>query len=165
MMRKIISLALVILMIFSCCMVGYAETQEESETKSVDFEPAITNVVKNQAKEWFASEDMRAMVTILLALDLSVTLDADSDIYPDLSRSSFVGKEGLDLAVYLHGQAKDVIIVYRPISGEAYYMETDESSDAIVGLVMDAVCTEGYYENDVESMYSVTQEIQAIFES
>ena len=161
-MRKIISIVLVLLMFVSCFTAGYAETEEENESSAVMFEATITKLLDNQAKEWFASEEMRAMVTILLSLDLSSELDKDSEAYPDLSQNTYVGKSSLDLIVYLHGQKKDVTIMYRPITGDAGYTIMNASTDEVVEIIMGAVCSDGYYKNDAETMYVIAQQIGEI---
>ena len=163
-MRKIMSLMLTVVLLFSCCAFGFAETND-SDDNAVMFDAGITKAIEQTAANWFASKDMRAMATILLALDYSVAIDEDSPLFPDLSESTYIGKDGLDLVVYMHAGEKDIIIVYRPVSGEAVYTEMDASSDVVIEAAMSAICSDGYYENDIETMYSIAQQINDVLNS
>ena len=159
-MRKRISLVLVFVLTLSMV---YCAGLAESEKEAKPFTPTVTNLVKNQAKEWMASDDTRAMVTVLLIVDLTTEIDSNDLLTNSLTKASYIGKQGLDLVVYVHGVENDMLILYRPVTGDAYYMMLDVSKDEAVEIVMNMYCTDGFYKNDLESIYTVVQQLQELF--
>ena len=165
-MRKGLCLMLVFVLTLSLvCCTGLAE--EESRVAS--FTPTMTNLMKKQAKEWMSTDDTRAMATVLLVVDLITALDSSDGLISSdglmsaLTQATYIGKEGLDLIVYLHAGENDILILYRPVTGEAGYSLFDVAKDEAVQMVLDLYCTDGYYKNDYESVYAVLQGLQDIF--
>ena len=159
-MRKGLCLVLVFALTLSMiCCAGLAE----EESKAISFTPTMTNLVKTQAKEWMASDDMRAMATVLLVVDLITALDSSDGLMTALTQATYIGKEGLDLIIYLHSGENDILILYRPVTGEAYYSLFDVATDEAIEFVMEKYCTDGYYKNDIESIFTVVQGLQEVF--
>ena len=72
--REVLSLCLVLAMLMVGCMAGLCEetTASAEETKAIAFEPTLTKVFDYSAQEWFSSSANRALLTIMLAVDLDV---------------------------------------------------------------------------------------------
>ena len=164
-MRKIMSLILAAMLLVSCCSFSLAETAADGEDEAIEFDASITNAINETAATWFSAEETRGLATILLALDFTLAVGDDSELFPDMSEPTYIGKDGVDLAVYMHAGPRDIIIVYRPATGEAVYMETDVNSALVIKAAMEAICSDGYYENDIETMYSIAQELSEILDS
>lgn len=156
--REILSLCLVLAMLTVGCMAGLCEeaTASAEETKAIAFEPTITNGFDYSASEWFSSGFNRAMLAVILSLDLCNIVDKDViDFGPALTESSFVAKDGLILVVYYHGTQDDLYITYMPLTGQATYQITDKSEDYVVQYALETVVDDGCYKNDFEDLMNV----------
>lgn len=157
-MRKFLSLVLAALLL--CCSFSFAMAEVVSD--EVYFDADIMNALDQDAESWFTNAETRAMGTILLALDFSLTIGNDSPLFPDMSEPTYIGRDGDYLVVYVHTSGNDVILLYDTSTGEAAYMETSGLSSAVIEDMLNEVCEDGYYENDITTMLTVAQELSDI---
>ena len=162
-LRRIVSM-LVVVVLLLVGTVGYCDTSEENE--EVYFEATLTNILDMQAKEWFASSYYRAVLTVMVAGDLALACeDGSFDLATAITEDTYVGKEGLDLIVYFHGVDEDIIVVYRPLTGDACYLPMEEMSSEYVEYILGELCTEGFYLNDMEDIFEVVADLQEVLAS
>ena len=149
-MRMIKKVALLLVLVLAFQTVGFAR----AESDATKFDLTLTSAMDMQAKEIMASSEMRAMVSVLLWMDFLI--NTDEDFSPKfLKESSYMGRNGLVITVYIHGAEKDLVIAYTPLIQDAAYALLDKQSDLIVDLLLDSTCEDGYYKNDVEDVAKV----------
>ena len=166
--REVLSLCLVLAMLTVGCMAGLCEEAAASaeETKAIAFEPTLTKVFDYSAQEWFSSSANRALLTIMLAVDLDDILD-ENMFAPGTSlvNTTFVAKDSVSLIVCYHAEQNDLFVVYMPIIGTATYQFMDKSSDISTRYALEAIADDGYYENNLEDIVEVMKILQEVLEN
>lgn len=147
-MKKWVCVLLVLSLM--CCGFALGENDEDS----IAFEPTISNLMDTTAKEMMANSMLRAMVTVTIAVDMQMAGIAEADGF-EFGEPSYVGKDGANLILYIHAGEKDIIAIYCPLQKEANYLTSGPMRDAIVEMFMEEVCSDGYYENDLEDLMKV----------
>lgn len=158
-MKKLLCLFLSILMIFSWS----TSTIASSSGTAMELDPTFTNIMDFSANEYFSTSYTRATLTILLALDLSVSENIDVDP----GENSYVGKDGISLLCLMHLKYSDdmIIISYVPIAECASYAIIDNTSETIARMTLEDNCKDGMYKNNLLDLYSVSQEIEEALNS
>lgn len=151
-MKKRLLCVLVTILIGNLATVGVAE----SDSEVIQFDTPLTDGLEWSASESLESKESRALTTISLAMDLII---ADKGVTPDLSKNTYIGKEGINIVVHYHGEGDDIIVIYQPITKTAAFQEIEASTDIVTKLAMEQACTDGTYENDLETVYSYVMEI------
>ena len=164
-MKKILALALAVMLALSATAVVWAE---EEESDWVIFEPLYANSIEWTSDD-FESERLRAFITVMLILDLDNTFSASgdselSDAFKDfgetvISESSYVGRSGDNLLIVLKYKDKMVSVAYEPalyntssaFSG-ALYKVSDALSDSLVEYYLEESCADGYYKNTLTAL-------------
>lgn len=150
-MKRWIVFALVFVLGLNLGAIALADSDEIT-----DFDPGLTNSMDMTANEWMETVETRAEITFTLAFDMTIA----GGPTPDLSENAFIGKDGLDLVVYYHGDNDDIVVVYRPFANEASYFTVDTISDKSIEGLMEEVCGDGFYKNDMETLFGIMQEVQ-----
>lgn len=133
-----------------------AEELQEESSNSASFAPFLMNTTEKSAEEWLTGEYMRAMATATIAIDLSLTDDVTSEeIVFAVAKTSYIGRAGSDLLVYLHGNERDILLLYNPDSKKAFYQFMDVTDDSILQITLNAAFTDGCYQNNSETVLSV----------
>ena len=164
-MKKILALALAIMLALSATAVVWAE---EEESNWVAFEPDFAN------REWtssyiFENEFRRAYASWLLIFDLLELFKSSDD--PDLTaafkefgeatvvdNSSYVGRSGDNLLFVFTCSDKMASVAYKPVldtttdSCVALYKIDDVLSDDLIEYFLEKSCTDGYHKNDEGAM-------------
>ena len=156
--RGILSLCLVLAMLTMGCITGLCEevSAAEEELDYISFEPTITKMFDNSASEWFSSEFDRAMLTVLLSIDLLSIVDEDvMDFSEALTKNTYVAKDGLNLIVYYHGKQSDLLVGYTPLTGTAIYQVQDKIGDSLVLYLLEKLAEDGCYKNDIDDLFEV----------
>ena len=156
MMKKMVAWLLLLAVLLCTAGVSLAESSDDS---TVSFTPTLANLAGMTASESMASSKQRALISVLLAVDY-MSANTNGDSYsPDLAKASYVGKKDLMVVVYLHAPAKDILLLYQPISKEAAYFYVDTNVDTIAEILLRSTCTDGYYKNDIEDIYTILQDL------
>ena len=171
-MKKILALALAIMLALSAVTVVWAE---EEESNWVVFEPTNTNLVEEagtfDADDWFATDYARAMLTVLLSLDLCAAFRNSSD--PDLLAmsenwekalldSTYVGLGTVVLFVTYQYGDHSIHVYYSPFDGTAGYMINDAFTDSETEELLSSTCKGGYYRNRFSSISEVVSDLSGI---
>lgn len=151
-MLKKLSLVLALMLVF--CATGVAE----NDLESINFKPDILNSLELDATGMMVSPQMRALFTILLALDIPDSTNFDVD----LSQSSYVGRDGDVIYFYLHGESEDAVISYSPFLELAIYVGVPlNTPDSVVEEQLDPRCPDGWYKNDINDIYNILLELNS----
>ena len=154
-MKKVLSLILALCMLLACC--ALAESDD-----GIVYEPSLANAVGVSADEWFSTGENRALLTVLLGLEIT---SADGNYgLSDFVGDSYVGLNDDTLFVVMCGETKDLIMVYQPSIGTAIYNFTDASGSANVDAALAESCADGHYVNDVDDLISVSESILGMME-
>jgi len=138
---------------------------ETTDDGTIVFEAQLTQILDLSASEWYESSEKRAYLTMLLILDMGLTDDTFFSRV-SLGENSYVGKDGLNLAVYVHMTDGDGVMVYCPATGEASFVSMESNlTDLLAESVMASTCGDGYYKNDLEDLYEAALELQGLMES
>lgn len=149
-MKKVLSLILALCMLLACCALA------EFDDGTV-YEPALANSIDVSADEWFSTGENRALLTVLLGLEIT---SADGSYgLSDFVGDSYVGLNDDTLFVVMCGDAKDLIMVYQPSIGTAIYNFTDASGSANVDAALAETCADGHYLNSVDELIAVSEQI------
>lgn len=154
-----ILLSLIIVCVLGCSAMAVGDTH--------DFLAFTTNMVEQSVIGWFSTEELRAMATILLTLDFLSEVGEEAGYDPLLfTEPSYVGIKGLDLYVTIRTAKDSILMLYRPSTGEAVYMEMDDyfGDDAYMEAGLREICGVGnYFKNDMLSMLSVYNDLDVVF--
>ena len=144
-------------------MSGFSNIDCNAEDTGVSFSPTICYGMGKTGKEWMENAESRAYATISLALDYMISFnDRTPDFTPNMFETSYIGKTGLDLVViYKSDLTTDrLAVIFRPITGEASYLILENiPTDTQADYMMQTVCVDGYYKNDIEDIYMVYNDI------
>lgn len=158
-MKRVVSMLIVSLLFFSMVI----SSQAESDSDSIEFVPKVSNILDRTAKDWFASSEDRAMLSVFLMLDAMSEFGNDSVYVPDLTQTTFLGRNGMDLFLTGHTAGDNsVIIQYRPIAGKALAGKSPSASDAVLKIALESICDDGCYKNDMEDIVKAAQTISDI---
>ena len=160
-MKKVLCVLLALVVLLGNMALAEMATDEDA----INFEPTLTTLMDYSASEWYDSVANRATLTILLMIDLKLS-DESFAQNVQLLETSYVGKSGLDLVVYVHGEEEDIIMLYRPLTEEAYYISIGSVwSDTLAEVLMNSVCDDEYHENDIEVLIEVFEQFEEAFAS
>ena len=133
---------------------------------TLQYEPTLTNAMDYSASTWFSTSSNRAMLSLLLTLDLVTKYDSQSQYVPDLSKPSFVGKSDEDLFLTAHTQTgAQIIISYRPSTGVGFYGLHESASDSNVEYALSQICPDGCYKNDSSDIQAAVQLVQSVLDN
>ena len=169
-MKKILALALAVMLALSATAVVWAE---EEESDWVAFEPTNTNLIGNAGKfdaiDWFDGKYSRALLTILLCFDMERAFNNSSDpvlqamgedFGDALFDSTYVGLDTLMLFVTYQYGDHTIHVGYTPFNGTADYMISDGITDSETEELLSGACNGGYYKNSFSSISSVVSDIK-----
>ena len=169
-MKKVLALALAIMLALSAAAVVWAE---EEESDWVAFEPTNTNLIGNAGKfdaiDWFDGKYSRALLTILLCFDMERAFNNSSDpvlqamgedFGDALFDSTYVGLDTFILYVTYQYDDFTFHVGYTPFDGTASYLISDSITDFETEKLMSNTCEDGYYKNTLSSISSVIFDIK-----
>lgn len=159
-MKKILSVFLLIILLI--CTFSVSVSAEDSSQTS--FSPTLTSLIEKKASDWLSTSESRALLSVLLSLDLSAA-DESFDSSNVLSYSSYVGYDdnSMALCVILFAESDMYYIVYSPLYNLAYYGITkDTVSELVAEITLNSVCTE-HYKNTREDVFTVTKMVLEAF--
>lgn len=159
------ALQIAVLLLISTIVLSNFSAYADVEPKP--FETNFTAAVNLNAKNWFATEENRSVLTCSLALDYTL---ATSDMYNAFkiglfNNPSYVGRSGLLLVViYPSSDTNQTLaLFYDTTSHEGSYYVYDGMSSSLAERAIQAVATDGYYKNDVSTLYDVYTEMLKAF--
>lgn len=156
-MKKYIAWVLV----FALCLVGFVnDVAAYAEDESIPFDPTLTNLADQTSSTWYSSSSTRALLTVLLGLDLATSLDTfDTDCIFNPSYVAEVEQDGITIlcVFFTEGDEAGYYIFYSPLAGIAYYDRKDLDSDSLEWTI--DLFSDSYYENELEEILSVAKEL------
>ena len=169
-MKKILALALAVMLALSAVAVVWAE---EEESDWVAFEPTNTNSIGDagtfDTDDWFATDYTRAFLTIFLCMDIENALESSSDpalqamgenFVEALFDSTYVGQGILTLFVTYQYGDHTIHVSYTPFNGTADYMISDAITDSETEELLSSTCEGGYYRNRFSSISEVISDLK-----
>lgn len=141
----------------------FVTTLAES-SEPIEFEPNLTKTLHFSSEEFMTTSFLRAAVTVFLSLDMATAVSFDERM-ADLSQTSFVGRDGDLLYIFLRTQNnKAVFIGYLPSSNTAMYYAVNNQTDAAIKMAMLTQCPDGYFVNEPDDISDVIDAIQIMDE-
>ena len=149
-MKKYIAWVLV----FALCLVGFVNgVAAYAEDENNMFTPTLADLAEQTSKDFLATSRNRALLTVLLSIDLSMVVDdLDAGCF---TYDSYVGTWESDvgdiLCVFLmNGNQTGYYIFYTPGVGLAQYNRLELDNESLE-IMVKAVC-DNYYQNDPEDV-------------
>ena len=107
-MKKLFSLLLALVLLFSLSASAFADTEVTY------FPPTFTNALEYNAKEWMESEASRAFFAVLISLDYMSGVDDAYDMNGMLQGTMYVGRDSFIVSVVYaeKGSSKVVVLAY-----------------------------------------------------
>ena len=148
---------------------AWAEPAGEAD-EWVAFNASLTNAMDYSADDWISTDTSRAMLTLLLILDIGLSGTTELDIGNVFIHDTYVGADDDEArgVLLIAGQidGKAVTIAYAPATHSAEYTlaETglDESgTDSVLNFAMRQVCGDAYYRNDPDELSRCADELQS----
>ena len=156
-MKKIMSLALIIFLLFVFCTVALCEDYKEGS-----FEPLFTGMMGKTQSEWFVTSDSRALLSVMIITDLEVHLEHTTFSAGDyLQRDSYVGKEENFIAIYYQGLEDSLLITYSPHTNKALYAFSEVTDSAVIKYSLESCC-DRVYENEQEDLKEMIEGLTEI---
>ena len=157
-MKKLICLALVLVM-----ALGLSASLAENEYQQIT--PSLINSLDLTAEDWMATDYIRAMLTILFALDLDDELGVDvSDFL--VNGFSFVGRDNITVIVTFYDGTYLHSVFYVPAldfgTYGSLYAPGLTSSDLESTLA--GYCPDGLYENTVSALSDALDMLSSLVE-
>ena len=156
-MKKVLSLVLVL-----CTLLACSAMAEMDASESITYVPTLANSIEASASEWYATSENRALLTILLGLE--ITSQDERYGLSDFVGKSYVGKDGESMLIVMCGEAADLVVVYQPSIGTALYDFTEPSSSDSVTYALGESCADGYYLNSIDDLITVSETILGMME-
>lgn len=162
-MKKTICTILALAMLFTTACIAETGTDDPG---TVLFDANLTNMIDNTVRQWMSGNDTRALLTILLAIDMTVSMGLD-EMPIDATKTSFVGSDGDIIGVLLRCDdgEHDYAIVYQPATGTAAYSQMPTLSDTLARIALESECLDGVYENDHGTLAAVAGELTNAMEA
>ena len=107
-MKKVLSVILCVAMLLFLCPWAVAE-----EHSSVDFEPTLVSVFDRTAEKWYATRSSRAMLSVLLYLQVS-NIEEIEALNIQVDDPSYVGYSSDILGLLWQGENNTLLITYSP---------------------------------------------------
>ena len=166
-MKKLICVALALVLAFSA--VGAL-----AETTST-FDPTLSNILELSASDWMSSSYSRALLTVLLVLDLGNSglltqsrMDMITTTLANSSGFSYVGYVDNMLEIIIFDGRYVSLIVYMPSIGYANFTLLDDdagntysSTESLVKVLLGQLCSE-YYKNDVNDIGTAASDLMEL---
>lgn len=148
-MKRLLGILVALVMLFGAALA-------EGDTK--EFEVTMTNTIfPFSASKWSESKESRALLTIMLALELQ---DEDNSfVFADVvtSGESYVlsdGETNVMVSYYVDGE--NWVVVYTPDSGTAVYSKITAVSEFVVELTLQEM-ENPYYRNSQLTILAVAK--------
>lgn len=160
-MKKLLCIVLVLVLTLCSCSFAFGE----EETISIEFEPTLTNALDHTSSIWFQSSANRAFFSVVIASDLLLALDDDSnfDVFSGLAKTSYVGKDGSTLMLVYEADEKILVILYDSTEqAAAYGFVSGDFNETFVEIILSGMCSGGYYKNDLEELVDAANALKQI---
>ena len=132
---------------------------------TLTFRPTFTNAMDMSAREWFENKEMRAALTIMLALDYAQeNPDFDSTCF--VTNSSYVAydRDEGHLAVTFLTDSNDAhLLLYSPINETVAYSVMPDTTPFVVEAALEESFSD-YYTNKYSTLSEVVGYIQEALE-
>ena len=155
MKKRLIALVLALVLSMSFAVAALAESDFKS------FDTMLLKGVKQTVSNWYATEETRALLTVLALVEYSVNVE---ELEVDWLENSYVGYYD-DFLVISAPTADDRYVIFtfdaeNPETLDYMFTATGTSEDAVISMYKD-VCT-GYKANTLDAILSATEELAAI---
>lgn len=156
-MKKLVGMLMVLVLLFGTVLAMAEDTTA--------FEPTAANAIDFSGSEWLASKETRALLTILIGVDLS---NVDTSFTADMLKgTTYVGYRDDEeaLLILYSGDDAAYIVIYAPLLGEAYYSELSAFSE-VESDMESYLKAEGYtiYRNSLLTIANVVDQLVEILE-
>lgn len=150
-MKKVLSMALAIVLTL-CCTVG---AYGEDDGSLLDLNGGFVDLLNSldwSLSDWNDSGFSRATLTVFLALAIQV--EVDGEVFPTsttlLEEKSYVMKsDEYSLLVYLHGKESDIMAFYTPVFGKVQCAIIDTKvPDSVLKSTFEDISSDGSYEEN-----------------
>ncbi len=164
-MKKILSVVFALMLLTASMTAAFAAPGDTGELTPFDL--TVTGLIDATTDEWMGSSETRALLTVLLGLDLRIAIADTTGYGPLLNGSSFagIGDGFLVVCMPTDTEGMAVVVVYFSELKTAYYMTAeygDFDFEALFDIVMSELCTGGYWLNDPADIQAAGAEIAAI---
>jgi len=158
-MKKIIAAFLVFILVIIPALGDSADHYEYS--------PKNTNGMDLSTNEWLESEERRALLTVLIAIDFEVQVE--DGFFPALTKETYIGKDdNNDIYIGYQDLEKDdcMVVQYRPSKGQACaYMFPHVIDTSLVKNSIWSIAPRVHYENDKELVRAVFNRVAGIVDT
>ncbi len=148
-------------------MAGFNAINEDHPI--IEFDLILTKAIAealdyNKPSDWFDNPFNRALLTISLAADLSIKPEFnDISHVINIENSSYVGRDGSSLHIITNNSYGNFyLITFTPSTCTAYYTIGNTASDLAIEYGLSAICSGGYYKNDLETINDAVQLLQLV---
>ncbi len=162
-MKKTVCLLLLVMLLVPCCT-GFASAEADAIPFAPSFTEIITNATNYTASDWFGTSYNRAMVTLTLALDLSVELSIPLTTLLDWMADSYVGRNSYMLMVaFFDTYGTLYSVAYAPSLGLANYGRISglKGNSWGVQTVLQQHCGDGVYRNELTQIVQATKDLNS----
>lgn len=164
-LRRVLSLVMVLALFMTSCTVGYCET-----SNAIEFDTTLTDaLLEGEDEEFFDSSYKRALLTVCISLDLFVysgmfdtTDDKTLAMMGVLYEESYVAKDEDNFLVYIHLTDDDILIVYKQGEKGAYYCMMPVIEDDVLEEALGGTAKDGCYENNSQYIEKAWEGIKRI---
>lgn len=156
-MKKLVGMLMVLVLLFGTVLAMAEDT--------TSFEPTAANTIGVSGSEWLSSKENRALLTIMLAVDLS---NVDTNFTVDMLKgTTYVGylDDVEELFALYSGHDAAYLVMYTPLLKTASYSEISPfaGTESTVELGLEAKgCT--LYKNSPVIILSVVDQLVEILE-
>lgn len=158
-MKKLISVLLALMLVFSVTGSCFAETDTSSATR---FDPKLADAMKYDSEKFMSTSFNRALVTVLLYLQLSIDKTINADDYTLVDSIVASNEDGI-ISVACMGDKDTLVILYAPQSGGiASYMTLSITSKSLVESILKEGGNTTVYTNDTSDLKSVLEMLKDI---
>ena len=153
-MKKIISVLLALVLLLSAASAALAQ----DTSTAVSFDPKLAGGMNYDADKWMSNETYRAVLTLLLYLQLTVDGTFSTDDF-NVS-NSMVAEDGGILSVGLLGDSRSLIIVFNPKAKQASYIIFPTGSKSVIEATLKDTNNNNVYTNSDSALQSAIQILQ-----
>ena len=156
-MKKLMSAILALVLVFSVAGACFAET---STSSAVKFEPKLADAMKYDADKYMSTSLNRALVTVLLFLQLTGDKVYTTDDY-SLIDSMVAEQKGI-ITVALLGEKNTLVMLYAPGTGVASHMTLSATSKTTIEAILKEGGNTEVYTNSIDDLKTVLEMLKEV---
>lgn len=164
-MKKFVSMVLIVALLATC---GAFAAFAQGAASLYTFDSFMIANVDTSVDEWLGSEDMRALCTVVLAMELMHGLNEQragqsDELTPQMAEPTYIGRDGDNIVVYLHAPGTDFLVTYYTNEKKCSFMKMSPMDDSVVLSTLNGIYPDGCSENSLDMiMYAINGLQEAI---